>query len=105
MPKDKELIYPSFINGVLIKSPLDHAAYYAERAHTINEPYVAVPVELLRRIARFRECGVRRTFDSDEDGPMTPLEVACRKEAGHDDASNLEHVRQHSNGYYVWLTE
>lgn len=97
--------YPRLVRGRWVFSPLGHAKIYADRADRDGETHVAVPAWLLARIGDFRECGKRRTFNSDEDGPMPPMEVACRREQGHDDRRNPDHVRSHSNGYYTWLTD
>lgn len=94
--------YPRLVKGRWIASPLEHLAAYASRAADEREPYVAVPADLLLRASRFRECSVRRVFTSDEDGPMPPMQAVCRREEGHDAPRNPDHVRQHSNGYYVW---
>lgn len=91
--------YPRLVDGRWIKSPLEHLALYADRA---EESYAAVPVRLLVLASRFRECSARKIFDSDEDGPIPPLEAICRRQDGHAIPANPDHVREHSNGYYTW---
>lgn len=96
-------IYPRLVDGRWVASPLAHIAIYAARAERDRETHAAVPRELLRRIATWRECGARRTFAYDEDGPLRePAVATCRNEQGHDKEGLPDHVRQHSNGYYAW---
>lgn len=98
-PSTENDAYPRLIDGRWVKSPLDHLAMYADRA---EEPYAAVPVSLLVLAARFRECHARKTFTHDEDGPIPPFDAVCRRQEGHDDVRNPDHVREHSNGYFTW---
>lgn len=98
-----EPTYPKLVGGRWIASPLTHLGVYAARAERDGEPLVAVPRDLLLRVSRWQECGVRRSFASDEDGLLpAPVEVACRREREHDRDGHPTHVRDHSNGYFTW---
>jgi hypothetical protein len=83
-----------------VSSPLAALAGWAD---STDRSMVAVPVDLLREASRWRECSARTTATHDEDGLLPePIEIVCRRQAGHDERSNPDHIRQHHNGYAGW---
>lgn len=97
---DQPDTWPRLISGRWVASPL---AALGLLAASTCEPMVAVRVDLLREAAAWRECSARTTLTDDEDGPLrTPIEIVCRRQEGHDDPRNPQHIRTHHSGYAGW---
>jgi hypothetical protein len=95
--------WPRMIQGRWVTSPLSALGL---RANSTTESMVAVPVDLLREAAAWRECSARHLLTWDEDGPLPkPLEIVCRRQDGHDNPRNPNHIREHHNGYAGWPAE
>lgn len=93
--------WPRIMRGRWVISPLEALGIFADS--TSYYPMVAVPVDLLREAAAWRECSARHTATHDEDGLLPePVEVICRRQRGHDDPAYPEHIREHHNGYAGW---
>lgn len=85
---------PSNRGGRFFDDPRDEALWWADQAIGVM---VAVPVVVLKAAAMVYDCGDPRTLTSDEDGPLPePVEISCRKPAGH--------MHDHSNGYTSWAS-
>lgn len=95
-----EFGWPRLVDGRWCSSPLEALGRFAS---STRHPMVAVPVDLLHEASRWRECSARHISTHDEDGPMPPLEIICRRQQGHDDPSNPDHIREHHNGYAGWV--
>jgi len=73
------------------EDPREELAAWADSA---LGPMVAVPVALLRAAAELRVCRATTTLTHDEDGPVSPMTIHCRKPEGH--------LYDHHNGYCGW---
>jgi len=82
---------PKNLDGSIYYDPREELSYWA-RSTTF--PMVAVPVETLLAAAELRECRSQTVSYSDEDGPMPPMTLHCRKPDGHQGP--------HYNGYATW---
>lgn len=92
--------WPRLMRGRWVASPLAALSVWAD---TTDQSMVAVPVDLLREAAAWRECSARHVSTHDEDGVLaTPIEVICRRQEGHDDPRHPDHIRTHHNGYAGW---
>lgn len=85
---------PINYEGVWYTDPRDELMARTMRAMRGNDTYVAVPVKLAIACGKLRECGSTTILSSDEDGPIEPLTIICRRIQNHDG--------EHYNGYVNW---
>lgn len=85
---------PRHWNGWELRDPLDEAREFARKPDV--DGVVMVPLALLKALVERRECGARKDFGWDEDGPhgCWTTYAVCRVAEGH--------KGEHSNGYHRW---
>jgi len=84
---------PSNYGGRIYYDPREELSYWADSVPQ-GQTMVAVPIATLRAAAAVRECRATTVSYGDEDGPMEPCTLYCRKPEGH--------RYSHSNGYASW---
>ena len=84
---------PVNYHGTIAYDPRDEVKARAKSVEP-EDVYVAIPVALAYALADLHECDSTATLTCDEDGPMPPMTVRCKK--------IREHLYNHSNGYAEW---
>ena len=67
----------------------------AQAALKQHDTHFTISVELAMALAELRECDATTVSTGDEDGPMPPITIRCKKMKGHTD-------EYHHNGYSSW---
>jgi len=80
--------------GTWSYDPRDELRARALRAQEAHDTMVAIPLNLAFACANLRECDATTILSHDEDGPLPPIVIRCKKTQGHD--------YQHHNGYCGW---
>jgi hypothetical protein len=80
--------------GQMCHDPRDEVRARAQLAWQQGDKMVAIPISLARFLADLRECDDTTVISDDEDGPLIPMTVRCKKVRGH--------PIHHSNGFTSW---
>lgn len=85
---------PNNYMGYWSYDPRDELKHRLHRAEQAYDKFVAIPMLLAHALAELRECDATTVTRGDEDGPMEPLTIRCRR--------IKDHQHKHSNGYVSW---
>ena len=85
---------PLNYEGTIYYDPRDEVGARASNAARCGDGALAISVSLARALADLRECDSTTVLTGDEDGPLPPMTVRCRKPVAHDG--------MHFNGSASW---
>jgi hypothetical protein len=86
---------PNNFMGHWSDDPRDEIRVRRNAALAQNDTHFTISIELATALVDLRECDATTVLTGDEDGPMPPMTVRCKKLKGHVDES-------HYNGYISW---
>jgi len=89
-----EVWKPTSYLGTVHYDPRGEMKARTRHAQESGDTMVAVPLSLADALAELTECESTTEVTSDENGPLTPQIVRCRKVS--------EHLWTHRNGYTTW---